>query len=282
MNKSELLDFAKPYYEENQLLELEAAIDYASTAHKGQKRRSGEPYISHPLSVAGILIDWGMDVDSVLAGILHDTVEDTEATLEEIESLFGKDVAFLVDGVTKVGQVRSGMKDLQEYLPQTRDNLSKLLIAVGQDVRVIIIKLADRLHNLQTLKYMPKEKQQKIARESLEVFAPMADRLGMGRVRSEMEELAFTYLNPIEFRKMTALIKKRLGKSTRHMGIIRNEIAKELQAQGIKFEINGRVKGAYSLYRKLNKTKDIDDIYDLMALRIIVETKEECLSLIHI
>lgn len=282
MKKSELLDLAKPYYEEDQLLEIEAAIDYASTAHKGQKRRSGEPYISHPLSVAGTLIDWGMDVDSVLAGVLHDTVEDTEATLEEIENLFGKDVAFLVDGVTKISQVRSGMKDLQEYLPQTRDNLSKLLIAVGQDVRVIIIKLADRLHNLQTLKFMPKDKQQKIARESLEVFAPMADRLGMGRVRSEMEELAFTYLNPIEFRKMTGIIKKRLGKSTRHMGIIRSEVAKELESQGIKFEINGRVKGAYSLYRKLQKTNDIDDIYDLMALRIIVETKEECYRVLGI
>jgi len=168
-------------------------------------------------------------------------------------------------------------------LPQTRDNLSKLLIAVGQDVRVIIIKLADRLHNLSTLDAMPKEKQLKIARESLEVFAPMADRLGMGRVRSQMEELAFTYLDPVEYRKMTGLIKKRLGKSTRMMGGIREEVLKALKDQGIKAEINGRVKGAYSLHRKLKKVGgDIDDIYDLMALRIIVESKEECYRVLGI
>lgn len=190
MRKGELLDQARPFYEEEELLELEHAVNLASKAHKGQKRKSGEPYIIHPLSVASTLIEWGMDIDTILAGVLHDTVEDTETTLEELETQFGKDVAFLVDGVTKVSQARAGMQDLAEYLPQTKDNLSKLLIAVGQDVRVIIIKLADRLHNLQTLQHMPREKQIKIARESLEVFGPMADRLGMGRVRMQIEELA--------------------------------------------------------------------------------------------
>jgi guanosine-3',5'-bis(diphosphate) 3'-pyrophosphohydrolase len=277
MKKSELLEKAKPHYEENQILELEHAIDIASKAHEGQKRKSGEPYIIHPLSVASTLIDWGMDVDSVLAGILHDTVEDTEVQLDTIESLFGKDVAFLVDGVTKVSQARAGMQDLAEYLPQTKDNLSKLLIAVGQDVRVIIIKLADRLHNLETLQHMSKEKQVKIARESLEVFAPMADRLGMGRVRMEIEELAFSYLDPAEFKKLQNLIRKRLGKSTRKLGIIRDEIEKALQREKLEFEINGRVKSVYSLHRKLAKVDgNIDDIYDLMALRIIVATKEDC------
>lgn len=282
MKKSELLALAAPYYDEDQLLELESAIDFATKAHLGQKRKTGEPYIIHPLAVAGTLVDWGMDIDSVLAGVLHDTVEDTDATAEEIEGLFGKDVAFLVEGVTKVSQARSGMQDLQEYLPQTKDNLSKLLIAVGQDVRVIIIKLADRLHNLETLKAMPADKQIKIARESIEVFAPMADRLGMGRVRSQIEELSFAYLDPIEYRKMTGLIKKRLGKSTRHMGIIRAEVTKALEAQSIKAEINGRVKGAYSLHRKLKKVGDITEINDLMALRIIVETKEECYRVLGI
>jgi GTP pyrophosphokinase len=148
MKKRDLLEHAKPHYEEDQLLELEHAIDFASKAHIGQKRKSGEPYIIHPLHVADTLIDWGMDIDTVLAGVLHDTVEDTSATLSEIENLFGRDVAFLVDGVTKVSQARAGMQDLTNYLPQTKDNLSKLLIAVGQDVRVIIIKLADRFHNM--------------------------------------------------------------------------------------------------------------------------------------
>ena len=200
MDKSEVVAYAKHFYEDEQLLELDHAIDFATEAHKDQKRQSGEPFIAHPLSVAYSLIDWGMDMDTIIAGILHDTVEDTEVTLEQIENLFGRDVAFLVDGVTKVSQARAGMRNLDEYTPQTKDNLSKLLIAVGQDVRVIIIKLADRLHNLQTLQHKSPEKQHKIARESLDVFGPMADRLGMGRVRMEIEELAFSYLDPKEFK----------------------------------------------------------------------------------
>lgn len=283
MKKSELLEHAKPFYEDDQLLELEHAIEIASNAHKGQKRKSGEPYIIHPLSVAYTLIDWGMDIDSVLAGVLHDTVEDTDMTLEQLETKFGKDVAFLVDGVTKVSQARAGMQDLAEYLPQTKDNLSKLLIAVGQDVRVIIIKLADRLHNLQTLQHMTREKQLKIARESLEVFGPMADRLGMGRVRMQIEELAFSYLDPDEFKKLQVLVRKRLGKSTRKLGIVREEVDRKLIAEKIPHEINGRVKSIYSLHKKLQKAEgNIDDIYDLMALRIIVESKEECYRVLGI
>lgn len=283
MKKAELLAHAQPFYEENEFLELEHAIDVASAAHKGQKRKSGEPYIIHPLSVAVTLIDWGMDIDTVLAGVLHDTVEDTEITLDELETKFGKDVAFLVDGVTKVSQARAGMQDLAEYLPQTKDNLSKLLIAIGQDVRVIIIKLADRLHNLQTLQYMPREKQVKIARESLEVFGPMADRLGMGRVRMQIEELAFSYLDPTEFKRLQNQMRKRLGKSTRKLGIVREEVDRALTAQHIAHEINGRVKSIYSLYKKLQKENHtIDDIYDLMALRVIVETKEDCYRVLGI
>lgn len=283
MRKSDLLEKARPYYEEDELLELEYAIDIATSAHDGQKRKSGEPYIVHPLSVASTLIDWGMDLDSVIAGVLHDTVEDTDMALNQIENNFGKDVAFLVDGVTKVSQARAGMQDLAEYLPQTKDNLSKLLIAVGQDVRVIIIKLADRLHNLETLQYMPVEKQTKIARESLEVFAPMADRLGMGRVRMQIEELAFSYLDPKEFKRLQNLIRKRLGKSTRKLAGVRDEVDRALKAQGIKFEINGRVKSVYSLYKKLKKVNNnLDDIYDLMALRIVVETNEDCYRVLGI
>lgn len=283
MNKSDLLEKATPHYDDNQILELEHAIDLATTAHEGQKRKSGEPYIIHPLSVAAILIDWGMDIDSVIAGVLHDTVEDTDMQLSEVESLFGKDAAFLVDGVTKVSKARAGMQDLTAYLPQTKDNLSKLLIAVGQDVRVIIIKLADRLHNLQTLQHMPKDKQVKIARESLEVFAPMADRLGMGRIRMQIEELAFSYLDPAEYKRLDNLIRKRLGKSTRKLGIIREEIVKALHKEKVNGEINGRVKSIYSLYRKLQKVDgNIDDIYDLMALRVIVDTKEDCYRVLGI
>lgn len=283
MDKQKVLAHAKPFYKKNDLLELDHAIDIATDAHKGQKRRSGEPYIIHPLSVAVTLIDWGMDIDSVLAGILHDTVEDTSLTVEQLETLFGKDVAFLVDGVTKVSQARAGMEDLSHYLPQTKDNLSKLLIAIGQDVRVIIIKLADRLHNLQTLHHKSKEKQKKIARESLEVFAPMADRLGMGRVRMQIEELAFSYLDPKEFKRLQNIVRKRLGRSTRKLGVVREEVEKALKKESITHEINGRVKSIYSLHKKLQKVDgNIDDIYDLMALRIVVDSKEECYRVLGI
>ncbi len=177
------------------------------------------------------------------------------------------------------------MQDLQHYLPQTTDNLSKLLIAVGKDVRVIIIKLADRLHNLRTLEYMPPEKQKKIARESLDVFAPMADRLGMGGPRMQIEELAFKYVEPRKFLQTENLIKKRLGKSTRKLGKIRQDVEKKLKEEGVDFEINGRVKSVYSLYRKLKRVDgNIEDIYDLMALRIIVKNKHECyrtLGILH-
>ena len=285
MKKRELLEKAVPHYGEEDLFELEHAIDFATTAHAGQRRKSGEPYIAHPLATAGILVDLGMDMDTVLAGVLHDTVEDTDVTLERIESLFGRDVAFLVDGVTKISQARSGMRDLESYLPQTKDNLSKLLIAIGQDVRVIIIKLADRLHNLKTLQYLPVEKQRKIARESLEVFAPMADQLGMGGIRTQIEELGFKYLDPKEFNKIQNMMKKRLGRSARKLGKVREEVEKKLREEGIEFEINGRVKSVYSLHRKLKKVDgNIDDIYDLMALRIIVKNKSECyraLGILH-
>lgn len=285
MDKSELMSYARPYYSKNQLLELEHAIDIATDSHKDQKRKSGEPYVSHPLAVAQTLIRWGMDIDSVIAGILHDTVEDTDLKLEKIESLFGQNVAQLVDGVTKISKARAGMGNLDDYLPGTTDNLSKLLIATGHDIRVVIIKLADRLHNLATLQHLPKEKQVKIARESLEVFGPMADRLGMGRVRTEIEELAYSFLDPVEFKRLQIQMKKKLGKSTKKLGEVRNEVMTELKKQNVTAEIDGRVKGVYSLHKKLSKTNgNIDDVYDLMALRIIVEKKEDCylvLGILH-
>lgn len=277
MQKQELIKIASQLYSEDDVLELEHAIDFASKAHEGQLRKSGEPYIIHPIAVSDILIDWAMDIDSVIAGILHDTVEDTDVKLNDIENIFGRDVAFLVDGVTKVSQARANMRELDSYLPQTTDNLSKLLIAVSQDVRVIIIKLADRLHNLRTLQHMKPQKQRKIAKESLDVFAPMADRIGMGRVRMQIEEVAFSYLKPKEFQQVQSLMKKRLGKSTRKLGVVRAEIESLLKTEKINFEINGRVKSIYSLHKKLKKVNgNIDDIYDLMALRIIVDTKEDC------
>ena len=276
MNKRELLRLAEKYYDSAQIEQLTHAIDYATEKHEGQLRKSGEPYIIHPLAVAAFIVEWGMDIDSVLAGVLHDTVEDTDATLEEIKELFGRDVAFLVDGVTKVSQARSGMRDLESYLPSTRDNLTKLLIAVGQDVRVIIIKLADRLHNMQTLQFKSEAKQKKIARETIEVFAPLADRLNMGRVRVELEELSFRYLSPSEFERTKTLMDSRLKKSERKLKGVRNEVDKHLTTESIPHQIDGRVKSIYSLYKKMRRVPNIDDIYDLMALRVIVDDVATC------
>jgi len=284
MRKRELMLLASRSYTDEEQTELISAINFAIEKHKGQKRKSGEAFVTHPLAVASILIDWGLDIDTVLAGVLHDTVEDTETSLPTIENLFGRDVAFLVDGVTKVSQARSGMRDLSSYLPATKDNLTKLLIAVGQDVRVIIIKLADRLHNMQTLQHLSREKQLKIARETLEVFAPLADRLNMGRVRVQLEELAFSYLEPKEFKRLQRVMKDRLGKSHRKLARVRHDVDKKLTEESIDHQMDGRIKSVYSLYKKLQKVDSIDDIYDLIALRIIVEDAETCyrvLGIIH-
>ena len=271
MTREELLATAGQKYDEVPVLVLASAIDYATEKHAGQKRKSGEPYINHPLAVAEILIEWGMDIDTVVAGVLHDTVEDTDATLDELESLFGRDVAFLVDGVTKVSQARAGMRSLDSYLPHTKDNLTKLMIAVGEDVRVIIIKLADRLHNMRTLQFMSPEKQKKIARETIEVFAPLADRLNMGRVRVQLEELSFKYLMPKDFHRTKSLMDSRLKKSQRKLDRVRREVETRLKEEKLVFQMDGRVKSVYSLFKKLDKVGDIDKIYDLIALRVIVD-----------
>lgn len=285
MSKEELLETARQYYNGDQVATLSRAIDIASEAHRDQKRASGEPYITHPLAVANLLISWGMDINSIVSGVLHDTVEDTDVTLSYIEEAFGKDIANLVNGLTKVAQVRADMQDLSSYTEATKNNLSKLLIAVAQDVRVIIIKLADRLHNLETLQYLSQDRQVKIARESLEVLGPMADRIGMGRVRSQIEDLAFSFLDPIEYKKLKTIMSRRLGRSARKLGEIRTEVEYALKQNNIEAEINGRIKSVYSLYKKLAKSNDnIDDIYDLMALRIVVKKKEDCylvLGILH-
>lgn len=276
MTHDELLNRANSHYNKRQVEMLSRAIGYATAKHDGQLRKSGEPYIIHPLAVASTLIDWGMDIDSVVAGVLHDTVEDTDATLAEIKQLFSRDIAFLVDGVTKLSQARAGMRNLDSYLPSTTDNLTKLLIAVGQDIRVIIIKLSDRLHNMQTLQYKSELKQQKIARETLEVFAPLADRLNMGQVRVQLEELSFRYLMPQQYEHTKVLKDSRIKKSERKLKHVRQKVDELLAREKIPHEIDGRVKSTYSLYKKMQRVPHIDDIYDLMALRVVVDDVATC------
>ena len=264
---------------------IQHAVDVATKAHEGQLRKTGEPYIIHPLAVKKILEEWNMDEDSIVAGVLHDTVEDTDLTLKDIEDDFGKDVAFLVNGVTKLSRARSDMKNLDEYLPETSDNLLKLLIATGQDIRVLIIKLADRLHNLRTLSALPPAKQQKIARESLEVFAPLADRLQMGRVRVEIEETSFRYLDPKRYEELKNLTAERLKRADKKLKNAQHAVEDLLKKEHIKYSCDGRVKSIYSLHKKLAKyDQNIDRIYDLIALRFIVDDVTTCylvLGLIH-
>ncbi len=264
---------------------IQKAVDIAKKAHEGQLRRTGEPYIVHPLAVKKILEDWGMDEDTVIAGILHDTIEDTDLTLEDIKREFGEPVAFLVDGVTKLSTARNGMRDLDTYLPATKDNFLRLMIALGDDIRVLIIKLADRLHNLRTLSALPPDKQKKIAKETLEVFAPLADRLNMGLLRVELADLSFKYVDPRRFEELSNLIKKYNKSAEKSLKNIEEEIGKTLKKEGIKYEISGRVKSVYSLHKKLAKhNQNMGEIYDLVALRIIVNDVTDCylvLGLIH-
>lgn len=256
---------------------VKKALDFATKAHEGQKRRSGEPYIVHPKAVQKILEDWGMDEDTIIAGILHDTVEDTDVTLEDIEKEFGESVAFLVDGVTKIGEARSGMRDLDTYLPKTKDNFMRLMIALGSDIRVLIIKLADRLHNIRTLSAMPPDKQKKIARETLEIFAPLADRLNMGQLRVELADEAFKYTDPKRFNELKQLIEKRNKSAADTIKKISKEVSDLLKKEKLNYELGGRVKSVYSLHRKMEKyDQNIDEIYDFNALRIIVDDVTAC------
>lgn len=282
MDNEQLLGSAVGHYPTREISRLETAVTFAGIAHAGQTRLSGEPYISHCLAVAAALIDWRLDMNSVIAGVLHDCIEDTELTYEEIEQKFGHEVAFLVEGVTKVGEARRGMQDMSSYRPSTKSNLSKLLIAVSHDLRVLLIKLADRLHNLQTLEYLPEEKRTKIARESLEVFAPLADRLGIGNLRVQLEELSFKYLEPMEYDRLQKIIKKRIGSSQKRFLAVRHGVAAELGKAGLEFSIDGRVKSTYSLHKKLRKVDDIEQVYDLLALRLIVGSAEQCYQVLGI
>ena len=264
---------------------VKKAVAMAKRAHSGQYRKTGEPYIVHPLAVKKILEEWGMDEDTVIAGVLHDTVEDTDITLDDIRREFGDSVAFLVDGVTKLSTARRGMRDIDTYLPSTKDNFLRLMIALGDDIRVLIIKLADRLHNIRTLSALPPDKQKKIAKETLEVFAPLADRLNMGRLRVEMSDLAFKYVDPRRFEELKDLIEKRNKTAEQSLKKIKQEVSNALKKEKIQAEVSGRVKSVYSLHRKLAKhNQNINEIYDLTALRIIVNDITDCylaLGIIH-
>lgn len=269
------------YHPSDDISLIEKAYRLASDAHKDQARKSGEPYIIHPLCVAIILADLEMDKETIAAGLLHDVVEDTIFTTEEIEQEFGSDVALLVDGVTKLGRLQYD----GDKIELQAENLRKMFLAMAKDIRVIIIKLADRLHNMRTLKHMIPEKQQEKARETLDIYSPIAQRLGISKVKVELDDLSLKYLEPDVYYDLVDKIAVRKSEREKYVQDIVDEVSKHIKNAGIEAKIDGRVKHFFSIYKKMkNQNKTIDQIYDLFAVRIIVDSVKDCyaaLGVIH-
>lgn len=277
----DLIETIKRYHPSDDLSMIEKAYRVAAEQHKNQKRKSGEPYIIHPLCVAIILADLEMDKETIAAGLLHDVVEDTGMTLEEVEKEFNPDVALLVDGVTKLTQLNLN----SDKVEMQAENLRKMFVSMAKDIRVIIIKLADRLHNLRTLEYQTPEKQKEKARESLEIYSPLAERLGISKIKVEMDDLSLKYLEPDVYYDIAKKVSLRREEREARIQAIIDEVKKGMDESGIEGEINGRAKHFFSIYRKMvNQNKTIDQIYDLFAIRIIVNSVKDCyaaLGVIH-
>lgn len=263
---------------------IERAYRLAEVAHSDQKRASGEPYIQHSLAVAQILAELRMDSATIAAGLLHDVVEDSIVSVEDLRQDFGAEVARLVDGVTKLSQIdrlsQMGSKDLGD---EEAESLRKMFLAMVEDVRVVLIKLADRLHNMRTLDALPEERQQRIAKETLEIFAPLANRLGIWQIKWELEDLGFRYLNPQKYQEIAALLDERRASREQRIAYIIKILEKELEKEGIKAEISGRPKHIYSIYEKMRrKGLSFDQIHDVRAVRIIVDTVRDCYAVLGI
>ncbi|GFI01873.1 GTP pyrophosphokinase [Lachnospiraceae bacterium] len=284
----DLILHVQKYHPSDDTTLIEKAYHLAAKAHENQVRKSGEPYIIHPLCVAIVLADLEMDKETIAAGLLHDVIEDTIMTEEEISEQFGSDVALLVDGVTKLEQLNfmneNGNKTLDRVDMQA-ENLRKMFLAMAKDIRVIIIKLADRLHNMRTLKYKSVESQQRIARETMEIYAPIAQRLGISKIKVELDDLSLKYLEPEAYYDLVDKIAVRKSVREKYIQNIVDEVSEHIKHAGIKAQIDGRVKHFFSIYKKMkNQSKTIDQIYDLFAVRIIVDTVKDCyaaLGVIH-
>lgn len=260
---------------------VQKAYDFAKGAHKEQKRESGEPYIIHPIAVAEILADLGMDTNTIVAGLLHDVIEDTDFSYDETVSLFNAEIANLVEGVTKL--TRLGEMEYKTKEEQQADNVRKMLLAMAKDIRVIIIKLADRLHNMRTLKFMPEKKQKNKAKETLDIYAPLAHRLGMSKIKWELEDLCFRYLHEKEYYELVdSISEKRVERETYTKDIVK-DLNEKLEASGIESDIDGRPKHFYSIYKKMvNKNKSIEQIFDLTAIRVLVNSVKDCYGVLGI
>ncbi|HUS59973.1 MAG TPA: RelA/SpoT family protein [Nevskiaceae bacterium] len=279
----EILTQIKRYNSQANFELIKKAYRLAKQAHAGQKRLSGEDFIAHPLAVIKTLADWRLDSGSIAAGLLHDTVEESETSLAKIKKEFGDEIANLVDGVTKIGEIKLRGKKSEAFV----ENLRKMIVVMARDLRVVLIKLADRYHNLKTLYVLPKEKQIRIARETLEVYAPLAERLGIGEMNGQLEDLAFPYFYPKKYQWLKKYSQPYFKKADEHIKKVKRKIIKALAEKSIRAKVDGRKKHLYSLYKKLlrpEKDKDIERIHDLVALRVILETVEECyaaLGVIH-
>ncbi|MGT2713512.1 RelA/SpoT family protein [Streptococcus pluranimalium] len=272
----EVVALAAQYMMEEDLALVKKGLECAEKAHKEQYRKSGEPYIIHPIQVAGILAGLHLDAVTVACGFLHDVVEDTNFTLGDIEELFGKEVRNIVDGVTKLGKV-----EYKSHAEQLAENHRKMLMAMSKDIRVILVKLADRLHNMRTLKHLRKDKQERISRETMEIYAPLAHRLGISRIKWELEDRSFRYLNEVEFYKISHMMKEKRREREELVDEIVNKIKSTTEEEGVFGEVYGRPKHIYSIYRKMrDKKKRFDQIYDLIAIRCVMETQSDVYAML--
>jgi GTP pyrophosphokinase len=260
---------------------LENAYNFAVDAHINQKRRSGEPYIIHPLKVAYILADLELDMETIIAGILHDTIEDTPFTYDNIERIFGEEIAALVDGVTKLGHLSYAASQSKEEIQA--ENYRKMFMAMAKDIRVLLVKLADRLHNMRTLEFMPPEKQKEKAQETIDIYAPLADRLGISKIKTELEDLSFKYLYPEEYKDIVQKIELKKEQRLTYVNTIVKQVSEKMSENSIKGEVYGRNKHLFSIFKKMrNKHKQFDEIYDLFAVRAIVDTVGDCYAVLGI
>lgn len=277
---STLIELIRKYNKNGDLSMVEKAYNFAVQKHDGQKRKSGEPFVNHPIQVSSIIAEMEFDVDSICAALLHDVVEDTDCTCEDLVREFGETVALLVDGVTKLDKIPYSSKEEQQI-----ETLRKMFFAMAEDIRVIVIKLADRLHNMRTMKYMPEERQRSISRETLEVYAPLAHRLGMSKIKMELEDLSLRYIDPIGYYEIVDNIAQKREEREKYIGEIIEILENKLDEIHIKAHVAGRAKHFYSIYRKMfMQNKTIDELYDLFAVRVIVDSVSDCyavLGMVH-